>query len=136
MKRLAVLAALLAISAAPFHYSMTKPDGIGEQLKAEIIDLPTVPDDGWNVDQDDRTGVIRIEYDSTVNLTAQQKQAVLAAINSHTPNAAFSDGDDPNELLLQKMSYADRHWDQMTPALKDKYLRMAGRLVRHAMGRR
>lgn len=123
-----------ALPAAPVRYSVSKSEGVGEQLRAEILAVNGIPQDGWTVEQDLKTGVIVVTYMANVDLTQAQKTAIAGVLSGHTP-AFDSIGDDPPELLLGKLAYAQRHWSSLTTAQKDRLLRALTVLAIRGWGR-
>jgi len=85
MKTLLLVVALLSPTlASAFSYTMTKADGIGEQLRAEILAIQGIPQTGWTVEQNLRTGTIVVTYFSqTTDLTVPQRTAAQTAIVAH-----------------------------------------------------
>lgn len=119
---LALVVASSGALAVPVTYTVQRQDGVGEQLRLELLAIPGIPQGGWDVEQNLRTGVITIRYTAEADLSAAQKTSVAAVLASHAP-AFDSIGDDPPELLLGKVAYAQRHWSSLTAAQKDRLFR-------------
>ena len=115
-------------------YATTQADGVGEQLRLELLAIPGIPQVGWNVTQSLKTGTITITYVAASDLTAAQKTSVQTAIANHTP-AWDSVGDDHPELLLGKMAYALRHWSSLNATQKERFYRAAAVQAIRSAGR-